>query len=159
MHVRMQVNLIMDTMGALALGTEPPTDELLERKPYKRSASLIDRKMWRAIASQSVFQLALLLGLLYGGLGFLNADFAWLERTNHLMFTCPDSVPKPCTWRSVVRYERGGRGGGHIARGTAGVLELEHDVCDASRRCLPSGDASFVPVDVHLQCLRVLPDF
>jgi len=27
------VNLIMDTMAALALATEPPTDELLKRKP------------------------------------------------------------------------------------------------------------------------------
>eukprot|EP01035_Chromulina_nebulosa_P017353 gene17353-22900_t len=32
------VNLIMDTLGALALGTEAPTPELLNRKPYKRSS-------------------------------------------------------------------------------------------------------------------------
>ena len=37
----MQVNLIMDTMGALALGTESPTPDLLDRKPYKRSADLV----------------------------------------------------------------------------------------------------------------------
>ena len=30
------VNLIMDTLAALALATEPPTDELLKRKPYSR---------------------------------------------------------------------------------------------------------------------------
>jgi magnesium-transporting ATPase (P-type) len=29
------VNLVMDTMGALALSTEAPTKELLRRKPYK----------------------------------------------------------------------------------------------------------------------------
>eukprot|EP00607_Mallomonas_marina_P005034 CAMPEP_0182425506 /NCGR_PEP_ID=MMETSP1167-20130531/11946_1 /TAXON_ID=2988 /ORGANISM="Mallomonas Sp, Strain CCMP3275" /LENGTH=876 /DNA_ID=CAMNT_0024606297 /DNA_START=194 /DNA_END=2821 /DNA_ORIENTATION=+ len=40
------VNLIMDTMGALALGTEPPTEDLLCRKPYKRAAQLISRPMW-----------------------------------------------------------------------------------------------------------------
>ena len=32
------VNLIMDTMGALALGTEPPSPSLLSRRPYKRNA-------------------------------------------------------------------------------------------------------------------------
>ena len=32
------VNLIMDTMGALALGTEPPSPDLLSRRPYKRNA-------------------------------------------------------------------------------------------------------------------------
>ena len=30
------VNLIMDTLASLALATEPPSDELLERKPYSR---------------------------------------------------------------------------------------------------------------------------
>ena len=61
------VNLIMDTMGALALGTEPPTPILLERKPYKRQASLISRPMCRNILVQSLFQLALLFYLLFDG--------------------------------------------------------------------------------------------
>mmetsp|Transcript_13425 Transcript_13425/g.12987 ORF Transcript_13425/g.12987 Transcript_13425/m.12987 type:complete len:784 (+) Transcript_13425:187-2538(+) len=61
------VNLIMDTMGALALGTEPPTSALLMRKPYKRSASLISRPMARNIVCQAMYQLTLLLVLLYAG--------------------------------------------------------------------------------------------
>lgn len=54
------VNLIMDTMGALALGTEPPTMALLRRGPYKRNSSLINRIMWRHIIVQAVYQLVLL---------------------------------------------------------------------------------------------------
>eukprot|EP00566_Odontella_aurita_P004195 CAMPEP_0113570806 /NCGR_PEP_ID=MMETSP0015_2-20120614/25194_1 /TAXON_ID=2838 /ORGANISM="Odontella" /LENGTH=1141 /DNA_ID=CAMNT_0000473669 /DNA_START=256 /DNA_END=3681 /DNA_ORIENTATION=- /assembly_acc=CAM_ASM_000160 len=61
------VNLIMDTMGALALGTEPPTLELLDRRPYKRDASLINRPMWRNILIQAGYQLALLVFLLQNG--------------------------------------------------------------------------------------------
>ena len=61
------VNLVMDTMGALALGTETPTPELLERKPYKRTASLISRPMWRNVCVHAVYQLFLLLGLLFMG--------------------------------------------------------------------------------------------
>ena len=61
------VNLVMDTMGALALGTEEPTPELLNRRPYKRSASLISRPMMRNIIVQAVFQLVLLLLLLWFG--------------------------------------------------------------------------------------------
>ena len=62
-----QVNLIMDTMGALALGTEAPSQDSLLRKPYKRSSSLISRPMIRNILSQSVFQLILLFVLLFEG--------------------------------------------------------------------------------------------
>ena len=61
------VNLIMDTMGALALGTEPPALGLLERRPYKRDASLISRPMWRNILVQASYQLGLLLFLLQRG--------------------------------------------------------------------------------------------
>jgi P-type Ca2+ transporter type 2C len=35
------VNLIMDTMGALALGTEQPTMALLNRRPYKLSSPIV----------------------------------------------------------------------------------------------------------------------
>jgi magnesium-transporting ATPase (P-type) len=58
------VNLIMDTMGALALGTEPPSPELLSHKPYAATASLITPRMWRHVIVQAVFQLAMTLALL-----------------------------------------------------------------------------------------------
>lgn len=54
------VNLIMDTMGALALGTEAPNDILLDRPPYRRDASLISLPMWRNIVIQASYQLAML---------------------------------------------------------------------------------------------------
>lgn len=34
------VNLIMDTLGALALATEPPTDQLMRRPPVGRRLGL-----------------------------------------------------------------------------------------------------------------------
>ncbi|GMI25110.1 hypothetical protein TeGR_g5451, partial [Tetraparma gracilis] len=61
------VNLIMDTMGALALGTEKPTPELLLRQPYLRDAPLVSKPMWRNILTQSAYQLILLLVLLFKG--------------------------------------------------------------------------------------------
>lgn len=68
------VNLIMDTMGALALGTEPPRIELLDRRPYRRDASLISRPMWRNIFVQATYQLALLVFLLNKGPRLFNCE-------------------------------------------------------------------------------------
>eukprot|EP00602_Paraphysomonas_sp_CaronLab_P009838 CAMPEP_0185028348 /NCGR_PEP_ID=MMETSP1103-20130426/13976_1 /TAXON_ID=36769 /ORGANISM="Paraphysomonas bandaiensis, Strain Caron Lab Isolate" /LENGTH=1018 /DNA_ID=CAMNT_0027562733 /DNA_START=298 /DNA_END=3354 /DNA_ORIENTATION=+ len=74
------VNLIMDSFGALALGTEPPTAVLLDRKPYKINASLVSRPMWRNIFVQSVFQLCLLLLILFQGSSFLGTkEYRWCE--------------------------------------------------------------------------------
>merc|ERR1719197_1836700 len=43
------VNLIMDTMAALALGTERPNQRLLERYPFRKEAGLISPVMKRFI--------------------------------------------------------------------------------------------------------------
>lgn len=66
------VNLIMDTLGALALGTESPTPELLQRKPYKRTSSLVSRIMWRNIIVMALYQLVLLLVLMFAGAELFN---------------------------------------------------------------------------------------
>ncbi|MBA0840673.1 hypothetical protein Goarm_003240 [Gossypium armourianum] len=51
------VNMIMDTLGALALATEPPTDELMKRAPVGRKGNFISNVMWRNIFGQSFYQL------------------------------------------------------------------------------------------------------
>ncbi|CAN8075489.1 unnamed protein product [Agarophyton chilense] len=61
------VNMIMDSMGALALATEPPRPELLKRKPFGRRAPLINRAMYRNIIGMSLYQLLVCLVLQYAG--------------------------------------------------------------------------------------------
>ena len=41
------VNLIMDTLASLALATEPPTEKLLQRKPYGRGKPIISKVMMK----------------------------------------------------------------------------------------------------------------
>ncbi|KAL7194447.1 hypothetical protein ACSBR1_034796 [Camellia fascicularis] len=50
----------MDTLGALALATEPPSDGLMNRPPVGRGVSFITNGMWRNIIGQSIYQLAVL---------------------------------------------------------------------------------------------------
>ena len=61
------VNLIMDTLASLALATEPPTDELLKRKPVSRNESLITANMWKNIIAQGLMQIAVLGAILFNG--------------------------------------------------------------------------------------------
>ncbi|KAJ3222777.1 hypothetical protein HK099_001945 [Clydaea vesicula] len=53
------VNLIMDTFAALALATDLPTDELLNRNPAKKSDSLISKEMWKQIVGQAIYQIVI----------------------------------------------------------------------------------------------------
>jgi P-type Ca2+ transporter type 2C len=61
------VNLIQDTLGALALATDPPTPQLLDRLPQPKSASMISFDMWKMIFGQSVAQITIILILRFCG--------------------------------------------------------------------------------------------
>ncbi len=61
------VNLIMDSLASLALATEPPNENLLSRPPYGRNASLISKRMVWNIVGQAVYQLSVLIILLFKG--------------------------------------------------------------------------------------------
>lgn len=91
------VNLIMDTLAALALATDPPTPEVLKRKPEKPGASLFTFDMWKMIICQSMYQLAVTLVLHFAGNSIFHypsntADmntivfntFVWLQLFNEI---------------------------------------------------------------------------
>ncbi|VEL39597.1 unnamed protein product [Protopolystoma xenopodis] len=61
------VNLIMDTLASLALATELPTEELLERAPYGRTKPLISRSMVKNILGQALYQLVVTCSLIWFG--------------------------------------------------------------------------------------------
>ncbi|EOY26435.1 Autoinhibited Ca(2+)-ATPase 9 isoform 4 [Theobroma cacao] len=66
------VNLIMDTLGALALATEPPTDNLMHKTPVGRREPLITNIMWRNLLIQALYQVTVLLALNFAGLSILH---------------------------------------------------------------------------------------
>ncbi|KAG4955274.1 hypothetical protein JHK82_040974 [Glycine max] len=68
------VNVIMDTLGALALATEPPTDNLMHRSPVGRREPLITNVMWRNLGVQALYQVTVLLVLNFGGESILRND-------------------------------------------------------------------------------------
>ncbi|XP_020252368.1 calcium-transporting ATPase 1, chloroplastic-like [Asparagus officinalis] len=48
--------MIMDTLGALVLATEPPNNDLMKRMPVGRKGNFISNVMWRNIFGQSLYQ-------------------------------------------------------------------------------------------------------
>lgn len=61
------VNLIMDTLAALALATDKPDDDVLDSKPNGRNDTMIDVNMWKMILGMSFVQLVITLQLYYHG--------------------------------------------------------------------------------------------
>jgi len=75
------INMIMDTLAALALGTEKPTDSLLDRKPFGRFDSLISPKLFRSIIVQTLFQFVIILPIVFAGkyIPFLHAPCGFVQ--------------------------------------------------------------------------------
>ncbi|XP_022149628.1 calcium-transporting ATPase 9, plasma membrane-type isoform X2 [Momordica charantia] len=68
------VNLIMDTLGALALATEPPTDHLMHRSPVGRREPLVTNIMWRNLIVQALYQVGVLLVVNFHGTDILKLN-------------------------------------------------------------------------------------
>ncbi|KAH7384321.1 hypothetical protein DE146DRAFT_622163 [Phaeosphaeria sp. MPI-PUGE-AT-0046c] len=65
------INLFMDSLAALSLSTDAPTDEILDRPPTPRKASIISMTMWKMIIGQAIFQVIATFVLHFGGPHFL----------------------------------------------------------------------------------------
>jgi len=59
------INLVMDSLASLALATELPTKNLLDRPPYGRRRVVISRVMLFNIIGHSIYQIAVLLVVLF----------------------------------------------------------------------------------------------
>lgn len=57
----------MDTCSALALATDRYTRRLLQRAPEPRGSPIVKLTMWKMIAGQSIYQLAVIFVLYYAG--------------------------------------------------------------------------------------------
>jgi Ca2+ transporting ATPase len=80
------VNMIMDTLAALALATGLPTPELLNRAPYRRNEYIVNRKMTKHILGQTILQLGILFAFVFAAPTFVpeglpedckNVKYAW----------------------------------------------------------------------------------
>ncbi|CAF0850043.1 unnamed protein product [Brachionus calyciflorus] len=61
------INLIMDTLASLALSTEEPSEELLNRKPYGRFKPLISNIMMKNIFGHCIYQILVIFVILFFG--------------------------------------------------------------------------------------------
>ena len=107
------VNLIMDSLGSLALATEPPYEELLQREPTKRNESIINGRMWKHIIIQSLCQIILLVILYFLAPEFVKEDNLVRLAENKVLNFCYSEFPGKdvdhIVYGTDVKWSRDGR--------------------------------------------------
>ncbi|KAL7670422.1 hypothetical protein ACOME3_005358 [Neoechinorhynchus agilis] len=83
------VNLVMDTLASVALASERPTIELLDRKPYGRTKFIISTTMFRNIIGHALYQLIVLFILMFEGHKLIDVDSTIDRLTNDPSFKQP----------------------------------------------------------------------
>lgn len=80
------INLIMDTLAALALATDKPDDDVLDSKPEGRNNNMISANMWKMIIGLSAIQLTITLVLnFHGGYFFFGKSEMELKSFEKMM--------------------------------------------------------------------------
>jgi len=87
------VNMIMDSLGSLALASEKPTDKLLDRNPIKRNDFIINRKMMKHIIGQSTYQLIILFVILFSAQLWLPEYKQNWQEIAYIMKKCYPNAP------------------------------------------------------------------
>ena len=87
------VNLIMDSLAALALATEMPKPELLNRPPQNRNDYIVTRKMIKHVLGMGVYQSIVLFGSLFAGEYFiLEPNVKWRYDRPESIYVFPGRV-------------------------------------------------------------------
>ena len=103
------VNLIMDSLGSLALATEPPYEELLHRYPTKKNESIINGIMWKHILTQSILELILLVLIYIYGPYFIIEDKKDILNSHYELFNCFGTLPGDVDYETNHNYILNGR--------------------------------------------------
>ena len=96
------INLIMDSLGSLALATEPPYEELLKREPTRKEESIINGKMWKHIGFQSIIELILLILLYLYAPYFIKEDDVVRLAENHIIEHCYEKFPGGTSPNNII---------------------------------------------------------
>ncbi|OUM57741.1 hypothetical protein PIROE2DRAFT_21450 [Piromyces sp. E2] len=88
------VNLIMDTLAALALATEKPTQDMLLRPPQSKRSPLITHTMWKMIFGEAIFQIIVNFVLLFAGPHLFGDMFDVLRDNGGVLSKGPENPTK-----------------------------------------------------------------
>jgi magnesium-transporting ATPase (P-type) len=69
------VNVIMDTLAAIALSSEPPFPRVLEEKPFSNSTSILSRSIWKSILLMTAWNTLVMAVLILLGQRLLGLDY------------------------------------------------------------------------------------
>jgi len=70
------INLIMDTLAALALATSPPLTTVIHEPPITGSTKILQRVIWRQIYGVTLWNVLVMMIIIFAGKGMFNLEYS-----------------------------------------------------------------------------------
>jgi P-type Ca2+ transporter type 2C len=105
------VNLIMDTLAALSLSTEQPSELCLDRGPVHRKASLVTRRMWVTLLTAAGYSLVATLVVLnvgheWFGVGWHFEKNKWIQKNSREHLTIVFNIFVYCALFQMINARK-----------------------------------------------------
>jgi Ca2+-transporting ATPase len=95
------VNLIMDSLGALALASDDPDAAIMTTPPQRKTDSVVTRNMWEYIGVQAFYQTSSCIVLMYGADKWIAPD--WTVHTDPQdLYMDPDGITPSARTNTMV---------------------------------------------------------
>ena len=92
------INLIIDSLGSLALSTQNPDERILKRKPYKKKEYLINSLIWKHILFQSLALIVISLVIFFNGHTFIVEQNTTRIEEGKILKKCFGYIPGEKDW-------------------------------------------------------------
>lgn len=69
------VNVIMDSLAAIALSSEPPFPRVLKEQPCSQSTSVLSRSIWKSILVMTLWNSLVMAALIFLGQRLIGLDY------------------------------------------------------------------------------------
>ncbi len=89
------INLVMDTLAALSLATEPPRNNEIQGKPTKIHHNIMTPVMWRTILAMAIYQFVVMIVMIF-------ATPAMFGMPNSILFVSPITSGDRRVYNTIV---------------------------------------------------------
>ena len=142
-------------LASLALASEPPIEELLQRPPVNRTDSMISTRMWANMLGQASYQICAVMTLLFAGPKLLNLEAGHIVEDNDQNSVHYTLIFNSFVWMQLFNEINCRKLKGECKFSTDHGDENEMRMLDIST-CLSSFDKlCVIPLTSHLAFLEI----
>ena len=94
------INLVMDTLAAVALGSEPPLPHVIQGSAFKHNVSVLSKTIWRQVIGISLWNFLVILTIMLFGQSFYGLNYHISDVAAHGIEPSSEDTVAHASWKA-----------------------------------------------------------